>query len=94
MAGHSKWSKVKRIKGPLDAKRNAAFSKLVKEITVAARLDGDPSGNPRLRLAVETARARNGGRLAAGGGARSSTAPARTAAGPPVPTPKTLPTQT
>ena len=60
MAGHSKWSKVKRIKGPLDVKRGAAFSKLVKEITVAARLGGgDLSGNPRLRSVVETARAAN-----------------------------------
>ncbi len=60
MAGHSKWSKVKHIKGPLDVKRGAAFSKLVKEITVAARLGGgDLSGNPRLRSVVETARAAN-----------------------------------
>ena len=60
MAGHSKWSKVKRIKGPLDVKRGAAFSKLVKEIAVAARLGGgDLSGNPRLRSVVETARAAN-----------------------------------
>lgn len=60
MAGHSKWSKVKHIKGPLDVKRGAAFSKLVKEITVAARLGGgDVSGNPRLRSVVETARAQN-----------------------------------
>jgi YebC/PmpR family DNA-binding regulatory protein len=60
MAGHSKWSKVKRIKGPLDVKRGAMFSKLVKEITIAARLGGgDPGANPRLRTAVETARAQN-----------------------------------
>ena len=59
MAGHSKWSKVKRIKGLLDVKRGAALSKLVKEITVAARLGGDPSGNPRQRSVVETARAAN-----------------------------------
>jgi YebC/PmpR family DNA-binding regulatory protein len=60
MAGHSKWSKVKRIKGPLDVKRGAMFSKLVKEITIAARLGGgDPNGNPRLRTAVETAKAQN-----------------------------------
>jgi YebC/PmpR family DNA-binding regulatory protein len=60
MAGHSKWSKVKRIKGPLDVKRGQAFSKLVKEITVAARIGGgDPAGNPRLRSVVETARAQN-----------------------------------
>ncbi len=58
MAGHSKWSKVKRIKGPLDVKRGVAFSKLVKEITVAARIGGrGSSGNPRLRLVIETARA-------------------------------------
>ena len=60
MAGHSKWSKVKHIKGPLDVKRGAAFSKLVKEITVAARRGGgDASANPRLRSVVETARAAN-----------------------------------
>ncbi|MBV9127475.1 MAG: YebC/PmpR family DNA-binding transcriptional regulator [Verrucomicrobia bacterium] len=60
MAGHSKWSKVKRIKGPLDVKRGAMFSKLVKEISVAARVGGgDPEGNPRLRSVIETARAQN-----------------------------------
>ena len=60
MAGHSKWSKVKHIKGPLDVKRGAQFSKLVKEITVAACLGGgNLSGNPRLRSVVETARAAN-----------------------------------
>ncbi len=60
MAGHSKWSKVKHIKGPLDVKRGQAFSKLVKEITVAARMGGgDLSGNPRLRSVVETARGQN-----------------------------------
>lgn len=61
MAGHSKWSKVKHTKGPLDVKRGAAFSKLVKEITVAARLGGGDflSGNPRLRSLVDMARAAN-----------------------------------
>lgn len=61
MAGHSKWSKVKHIKGPLDVKRGAAFSKLVKEITVAARMGGGEyvSGNPRLRTLVDLARAAN-----------------------------------
>lgn len=60
MAGHSKWSKVKHIKGPLDAKRGAMFSRLVKEITLAARLGGgDPGGNIRLRAAVDAARAGN-----------------------------------
>ena len=60
MAGHNKWSKVKRVKGPLDVKRGAMFSKLVKEITIAAKLGGgDPGGNPRLRTAIETARAQS-----------------------------------
>ncbi|HEY5742388.1 MAG TPA: YebC/PmpR family DNA-binding transcriptional regulator [Terrimicrobiaceae bacterium] len=57
MAGHSKWSKVKRFKGALDAKRGRLFSKLSKEITVAARLGGgNPSTNPRLRAAIQAAR--------------------------------------
>ncbi|HEY3898583.1 MAG TPA: YebC/PmpR family DNA-binding transcriptional regulator [Chthoniobacter sp.] len=60
MAGHSKWSKVKHIKGPLDQKRGQLFSKLAKEITVAAKMGGgDPSGNPRLRCAILTARAQS-----------------------------------
>src|SRR6201995_431498 len=57
MAGHSKWSKVKHIKGPLDQKRGQLFSKLAKEITVAARMGGgDPAGNVRLRSAILSAR--------------------------------------
>jgi YebC/PmpR family DNA-binding regulatory protein len=57
MAGHSKWSKVKRFKGALDAKRGRLFSKLSKEITVAAKLGGgQPSINPRLRAAIQAAR--------------------------------------
>jgi len=60
MAGHSKWSKMKRIKGVLDVKRGKIFSKLSKEITVAARIGGgDAAMNPRLRSAVPTARAKN-----------------------------------
>ena len=60
MAGHSKWSKVKHIKGPLDRKRGQLFSKLAKEITVAAKMGGgDPSGNPRLRSAILAARAQS-----------------------------------
>jgi YebC/PmpR family DNA-binding regulatory protein len=60
MAGHSKWSKVKRTKGAIDVKRGKLFSKLSKEITVAARMGGgDPSGNPRLRAAVLAARAQS-----------------------------------
>jgi len=57
MSGHSKWSTIKRKKGALDAKRGQIFSKLVKEITVAARMSGgDIEGNPRLRQAVLKAR--------------------------------------
>lgn len=57
MAGHNKWSKVKRVKGPLDAKRGKLFTKLIKEITVAAKLGGgNPDGNPRLRQAIQLAK--------------------------------------
>jgi YebC/PmpR family DNA-binding regulatory protein len=60
MAGHSKWSKVKRSKGALDVKRGALFSKLAKEITIAARMGGsDPAGNVRLRSAILSARAQS-----------------------------------
>ncbi|RLB92915.1 MAG: YebC/PmpR family DNA-binding transcriptional regulator [Deltaproteobacteria bacterium] len=60
MSGHSKWSTIKRKKGVTDARRGKIFSKLAKEITMAARLGGgDPSANPRLRAAVSTARAEN-----------------------------------
>ncbi|MCL6622426.1 MAG: YebC/PmpR family DNA-binding transcriptional regulator [Syntrophobacterales bacterium] len=60
MSGHSKWSTIKRKKGALDAKRGKIFSKLAKEITVAARLGGgDPSGNPRLRAAIAAAKEEN-----------------------------------
>ena len=60
MAGHSKWSKVKRAKGALDVKRGTIFSKFSKEISVAARLGGgDPAGNPRLRSVIEMARAQS-----------------------------------
>jgi YebC/PmpR family DNA-binding regulatory protein len=57
MSGHSKWSTIKRKKGALDAKRGKLFTKLVKEITVAARQGlPDPELNPRLRLAVQNAK--------------------------------------
>ena len=60
MSGHSKWSTIKRKKGALDAKRGKLFTKLIKEITVAAREGGaDPEMNPRLRLAVANAKAQN-----------------------------------
>jgi YebC/PmpR family DNA-binding regulatory protein len=58
VAGHSKWSKIKRKKAVNDAKRGAQFTKLIREITVAAREGGgNPDFNPRLRLAVDTAKA-------------------------------------
>lgn len=58
MSGHSKWSKVKRFKGAIDAKRGKIFSKLSKEITIAAKSGGgDPNGNARLRSAILAARA-------------------------------------
>lgn len=57
MAGHSKWAQIKHKKAHTDLKRGKVFSKIVKEISVAARLGGgDPSGNPRLRLAMEKAK--------------------------------------
>ncbi len=53
MSGHSKWATIKHKKGALDAKRGKLFTKLIKELNVAARLGGgDPSGNPRLRKAI------------------------------------------
>ncbi|HEX9708527.1 MAG TPA: YebC/PmpR family DNA-binding transcriptional regulator, partial [Candidatus Thermoplasmatota archaeon] len=60
MSGHSKWSQIKRKKAIVDAKRGAHFTKLIREITVAAREGGGaPEMNPRLRLAVDTAKAAN-----------------------------------
>ena len=60
MSGHSKWSTIKRRKGANDAKRGKIFTKIIREITVAARIGGgDPDGNPRLRLAVDKAREAN-----------------------------------
>jgi YebC/PmpR family DNA-binding regulatory protein len=60
MAGHSKWSKVKRLKGALDSKRSKIFAKLAREITVAAKLGGgDPGMNPRLRMILLKCRAAN-----------------------------------
>jgi YebC/PmpR family DNA-binding regulatory protein len=60
MSGHSKWSTIKRKKGALDAKRGKIFTKLIKEIMVAARMGGgDIDGNPRLRSAVIAAKAEN-----------------------------------
>ncbi|MCL5030147.1 MAG: YebC/PmpR family DNA-binding transcriptional regulator [Bacteroidetes bacterium] len=60
MSGHSKWATTKRKKAAIDAKRGKAFTKIIKEITIAAREGGgDPSGNPRLRLAVDNAKSVN-----------------------------------
>ncbi len=60
MSGHSKWSTIKRKKGANDAKRGKIFTRLIKEITVAARSGGgDPEGNPRLRSAIITAKTEN-----------------------------------
>jgi len=57
MSGHSKWAQIKHKKAVVDAKRGKIFSKIAKEITVAARLGGgDPDGNPRLRTVLENAR--------------------------------------
>src|SRR5687768_14469111 len=60
MSGHSKWSTIKHKKGAADAKRGKIFTRILKEMTVAARLGGgDPAGNPRLRAAVAEAKASN-----------------------------------
>ena len=60
MSGHSKWSTIKRAKGAADAKRGQQFTKLSKAITVAAKSGGvDPAGNPRLKMAMDAARAAN-----------------------------------
>ena len=60
MAGHSKWAQIKRKKAVVDAKRGQVFTKIIKEITVAARLGGgDEDANPRLRQAVLSAKAAN-----------------------------------
>src|SRR5512139_367046 len=60
MSGHNKWSTIKHKKGAADAKRGKVFTKLIKEITVAAKMGGaDPLGNPRLRTAIDKAKAEN-----------------------------------
>lgn len=58
MSGHSKWANIQHRKGRQDAKRGKVFTKLIKEVTVAAKMGGgDPTMNPRLRLAIEKAKA-------------------------------------
>src|SRR6201989_148988 len=60
MSGHSKWATIKHKKGALDAKRGKIFTRLIKEIMVAAKAGGgDPDGNPRLRTAIAAAKAEN-----------------------------------
>ena len=60
MSGHNKWSTIKRRKGAQDAKRGKIFTRIIKEITIAARMGGgDPDGNPRLRRAIDAAKAAN-----------------------------------
>ncbi len=60
MAGHSKWKQIKRKKAVTDAKRGALFTRLIREITIAAKAGGgDPAGNPRLRTAIDAAKAEN-----------------------------------
>jgi YebC/PmpR family DNA-binding regulatory protein len=61
MSGHSKWATIKHKKGALDAKRGKIFTRLIKEITIAAKTGGggDPDGNPRLRGAITAAKAEN-----------------------------------
>lgn len=60
MSGHSKWATIKHKKGAADAKRGKIFTRLIKEITIAAKQGGgDPDGNPRLRTAIAAAKAEN-----------------------------------
>jgi YebC/PmpR family DNA-binding regulatory protein len=57
MSGHSKWATIKHKKAALDAKRGKVFTRIIKELMIAARSGGDPDGNPRLRTAVAAAKA-------------------------------------
>ena len=57
MSGHSKWATIKHKKAALDAKRGKSFTRIIKEIVIAARSGGDPDGNPRLRTAITAAKA-------------------------------------
>ena len=60
MAGHSKWANIQHRKGAQDAKRGKIFTKVIREITIAARASGgDPATNPRLRLAIDKGLAAN-----------------------------------
>src|SRR5258706_6908651 len=57
MSGHSKWATIKHKKAALDAKRGKAFTRIIKEIMIAAKSGGDPNMNPRLRTAITAAKA-------------------------------------
>src|SRR6195256_7008542 len=59
MSGHSKWATIKHKKGALDAKRGKIFTRLIKEISIAAKNGGDPDTNPRLRTAILAAKSEN-----------------------------------
>jgi YebC/PmpR family DNA-binding regulatory protein len=59
MGGHSHWATIKRHKGAQDAKRGKIFTRIIREVTIAARSGGDPDGNPRLRLAIAKAKEAN-----------------------------------
>jgi len=59
MSGHSKWATIKHKKGALDAKRGKIFTRVIKEISIAAKNGGDPDTNPRLRTAIAAAKAEN-----------------------------------
>ncbi|MCC2644275.1 MAG: YebC/PmpR family DNA-binding transcriptional regulator [Burkholderiales bacterium] len=59
MAGHSKWANIKHRKAAADAKKSKITTRLIKEVTIAAKMGGDPASNPRLRLAIEKARENN-----------------------------------
>jgi YebC/PmpR family DNA-binding regulatory protein len=59
MSGHNRWSKIKHTKAASDAKKSKGWTKLLKEITMSAKSGGDPGGNPRLRTAIDKARAGN-----------------------------------
>lgn len=59
MGGHSHWATIKRHKGAQDAKRGKIFTRIIREVTIAARAGGDPDGNPRLRLAIAKAKEAN-----------------------------------
>src|ERR671921_2325453 len=59
MGGHSHWATIKRHKSAVDAKRGKIFTRIIRELTIAARMGGDPDGNPRLRLAIAKAKEAN-----------------------------------